>query len=73
VAHIRASGEWSLRDRARLGSELTAVLQAELLSQFFERVPKEKYDEVVEKVIQRDLSPYEAIKLLLNGNSNREM
>jgi len=73
LAHIRASGEWSLRDRARLGSELTAVLQAELLSQFFERVPKEKYDEVVEKVIQRDLSPYEAIKLLLNGNSNQEM
>jgi LAO/AO transport system kinase len=73
VAHIRQSGEWNLRDRARLGSELNAVLQAELLSQFFARVPKEKYEEVVEKVIQRDLSPYEAIKILLNGNSNQEM
>ena len=73
VAHIRESGEWGLRDRARLGSELNAVLQAELLSQFFERVPKEKYDEVVEKVIQRDLSPYEAIKILMNGNTNQEM
>jgi LAO/AO transport system kinase len=68
VAHIHQSGEWHLRDRARLGSELEAVLQAELLSQFFEKVQKEKYDEIMEKVIQRNLSPYEAVRMLLNGN-----
>lgn len=73
VAHIRQNGEWTLRDRARLGSELEAVLQEELMSRFFEKVQKEKYNEVVEKVVQRDLSPYEAIKILLNGDSSEEM
>jgi len=73
AAHIRQNGEWSLRDRARLGSELESVLQAELMSQFFKKVQKEKYDEVLEKVIRRDLSPHEAIKILLNGNSDQEL
>jgi LAO/AO transport system kinase len=73
VAHIRQNGEWTLRDRARLGSELEAALQEELMGRFFEKVQKEKYNEVVEKVVQRDLSPYEAIKILLNGDSSEEM
>jgi LAO/AO transport system kinase len=73
VAHIRQNGEWTLRDRARLGSELEAALQEELMNRFFEKVQKEKYNEVVEKVVQRDLSPYEAIKILLNGDSSEEM
>lgn len=68
MAHIRQSGEWSLRDRARLGSELESVLQAELMGQFLANIQKEKYDEIMEKVIQRNISPYEAVKMLLNGN-----
>jgi len=68
VEHIRQSGDWALRDRARLGSEMEAVLQQELMSRFLESLPKEKYNEVTEKVIQRSISPYEAVKLLLNGN-----
>jgi LAO/AO transport system kinase len=73
VAHIRQNGDWARRDRARLGSTLEAALQEELMSRFFEKVQKEKYDEIVEKVIQRDLSPYEAIQLLLNGHSSQVM
>ena len=68
MAHIRQSGEWSLRDRARLGSELESVLQAELMGRFLANIQKEKYDEIMEKVIQRNISPYEAVKMLLNGN-----
>jgi len=72
IAHLRQSGDWALRDRARLGSELDAVLQEELVNRFFERVQKNEYDSVVDKVISRKLSPYEAVKLLLNGNSEQE-
>jgi len=72
AAHLRQNGGWVLRDKARLGSELEAVLQEELVNRFFERVPKEKYDAIVEKVMQRNLSPYEAIQTLLNGNTNLE-
>jgi GTPase len=68
-AHLRQNGEWALRDRARLRSELEAVLQEELMIQFMSSVPKEKYDEIIEQVIQRNISPYEAVKVLVNGNT----
>ena len=68
VAHIRQSGEWTLRDRARLGSELEAVLQEELLNRFMTGIQKDQYEELKEKVINRNISPYEAVRELLNGN-----
>ena len=67
VAHLRVSGDWDSRDRARLGSELEAALQEELMSRFREGVQQTKYEEVIEKVMNRNLSPYEAVKILLNG------
>ena len=72
VAHLRQSGDWALRDRTRLGSELEAVLQAELLNRFFEKIQKEKYNEVLEKVLHRNISPYDAVNVLLNENSKQE-
>lgn len=69
AAHLRQSGDWAARDRARLGSELEAVLQEALLTHFHETIPPEKYEEVVEKVLSRNLSPWEAVQFLLNGSS----
>ena len=67
--HLRQSGDWAARDRARLVSELDALIREELMSRFVENIPQAKYDEVVEKVLNRDLSPYEAIKFLVNLTS----
>jgi LAO/AO transport system kinase len=64
--HLRQSGEWSARDRARLGSEMETFLQETLMARFFENIQQEEYEEVMEKVLNRDLSPYEAVKFLLN-------
>jgi GTPase len=72
IAHLRQSGDWALRDRSRLKSELEAVLQEELMNRFFENIQQERYNEVVEKVLQRNVSPYEAVKLLLNESSEQE-
>jgi LAO/AO transport system kinase len=72
IAHLRHSGDWALRDGARLRSELDAVLQEELVERFFERVQKDEYAAVVEKVLNRTISPYQAVKLLLNGSSEQE-
>lgn len=69
VAHLRVSGDWADRERARLGSELEAALQEELMSRFRAGVRQSKYEEVVEDVMNRTLSPYEAVKILLNGNA----
>jgi len=71
-AHLHQSGDWALRDRARLGSELEAVLQEELLNRFFDGIQQGKYNEVMENVLQRNISPYEAVILLLNGRSKQE-
>ncbi|HSO12902.1 MAG TPA: methylmalonyl Co-A mutase-associated GTPase MeaB [Anaerolineales bacterium] len=67
AAHLHQSGDWSARDRARLRSELDAVLQEELMSRFLTGIHRKEYEEVLEKVIRRDISPYEAVQALLNG------
>lgn len=69
VAHLRQSGDWAARDRARLGSEMEALLGESLMSRFMDSVQQSKYEEVVEKVLKRKLSPYEAVHFLLNGNT----
>ena len=68
-AHLRQSGDWTARDRARLGSEMDGILREALVGRFMQSVPQQNYKEVVEKVMDRNISPYEAVNLLLNGIS----
>ncbi|WKZ49459.1 MAG: methylmalonyl Co-A mutase-associated GTPase MeaB [Anaerolineales bacterium] len=72
AAHLRVTGDWASRDRSRLGSELEAALGEALMRRFFQNIQKEKYDEMVEQVVKRTLSPHEAVKVLLNGNLKQE-
>ena len=69
VGHLHQSGDWAARDRARLGSELEEVLRDVLMGRFMQTVPQTKYEEIVEKVLNRNISPYEAVNLLLDGIS----
>jgi LAO/AO transport system kinase len=66
--HLHQSGDRAARDRARLESELEAYLQDALMDRFMEKLPREDYQEILEKVVNRNISPYEAVKSLLNGN-----
>ncbi len=65
--HLRQSGDWTARDRARLESETEALLRAMLMDRFFEGIQQGKYEEMIERIVNRNISPYEAVKLLLNG------
>jgi LAO/AO transport system kinase len=67
AAHLRQSGDWTARDRARLGSEMEALLREALMDRFLESVSQVKYEEMIDKVIDRNISPYEAVNFLLNG------
>ena len=67
VAHLTQSGGWAVRERARLEVELDALIREELVSRFRQDIPQKQYETVLEKIIQRELSPGEAVKLLLNG------
>lgn len=66
--HLRQTGDWAARDRARLVSEMESLLQEALMDRFRENVQPQNYDEIIEKVLNRNISPYEAVKSLLNGN-----
>ena len=68
AAHLHQSGDWTARDRARLGSEMEALLQEALMDRFLDDIPHKEYEEIIEKVIHRNLSPSEAVTFLLNGN-----
>jgi len=65
--HLRQSGDWANRDRTRLSSELEALLQDELMNRFLGDLQKKVYEDILDKVIQRDLSPYDAVRSLMNG------
>lgn len=67
AAYLRQNGDWATRDRARLGSEMDALLQEALMDRFLASIPQEQYDEMIENVVRRNISPYEAVKILLNG------
>ncbi len=66
-AHLHQSGDWAARDRARLRSEMEALLKDALMNRFLDEVQQKIYDDTIEKVYNRGLSPYEAVKYLLNG------
>jgi LAO/AO transport system kinase len=67
AAHLTQSGGWAVRDRARLEVELDALIRDELVSRFRQSVPQNQYESVLEKIIQRELSPGEAVGMLMNG------
>jgi LAO/AO transport system kinase len=65
--YLRLSGDWTVRARARLEAELEAALQSALMNQFRERVSEDRYNQVMDQVFERSLSPSEAVKRLING------
>ncbi len=67
VVYLTQSGDWAVRERARLEVELDALIREALVNDFHRDVPQKKYDDVLEKIIQRNLSPLEAVKMLMNG------
>jgi LAO/AO transport system kinase len=64
--HLRQSGDWDCRERTRLEAELEVLLTETLVGRFRSRIPNHRYDEVVDQLVQRSLSPWEAVKVLLN-------
>jgi LAO/AO transport system kinase len=65
--HLRVSGDWAARERARLESEMEALLVEALMTRFRAEVPNGKFESAVEKVHERTLSPWEAVQMLVNG------
>ncbi len=69
VGHLHQSGDWAARDRARLGSEMEALLRERLMNRFLETIQNDEYKSIVENVLNRNISPYEAVNSLLDKDS----
>jgi LAO/AO transport system kinase len=67
--HLRQSGDWAARERNRLEAELNELIQGALVARFRQDISKSMYEETLEKVIKRELAPWEAVKSLLNGGA----
>ena len=65
--HLRQSGDWTKRERARLETELDLMITETLVAQFRAQLPDSRYDEIVNQMTKRTLSPWEAVKSLMNG------
>lgn len=66
--YLHESGEWERRERARLQSELDILLQAALVSRWRETVSQEAYRGTVDRLVRRDISPWQAVENLLDGH-----
>jgi LAO/AO transport system kinase len=66
--YLEKSGEWQRRERARLQSELDMLLQALLVSRWRQTVSQEAYQGVLDQLLQRDISPWQAVEILLDGH-----
>jgi LAO/AO transport system kinase len=65
AAHLRQSGEWRRRERARLSTEFDLFVQQTLVDRFRASLPATKLDEVMDSLQNRKTSPREALKVLL--------
>ena len=68
--YLRQSGEWQKRDRVRLQVELEALLQETLVARWRSRVPAETYQALLDEVIQRRISPLNAMSELMHFDVN---
>lgn len=65
--HLRKSGEWHRRERARLSAEFDLFVQQTLVDRFRASLPETKLAEVMDSIQNRKMSPREALNVLLKG------
>lgn len=63
------SGEWQKRDRIRLQAELESVLRETLVARWRQTIGEPEYLSVLNLLVERRISPYQAVEKLLNGGS----
>ena len=64
--YLERSGEWQRRERERLQNHLESLLRETLMERLRNRVQPEDYAAWVEKMINREVSPYAVMRHLLD-------
>jgi LAO/AO transport system kinase len=66
------NGGWEQRERARLQSELDARIRENLLERWRSGLSPTAYQETLEALLAREISPQEAVNRLVNKEERRE-
>jgi len=66
-AYLDATGGWTQRERWRLQSELDLLLQNTLVEDFHSRLPAGVYEQAVEDMLKRHISPFQAVEKLVDS------
>jgi LAO/AO transport system kinase len=66
--HLQLSGEWQQREQARLEAELNLLLQSALVDRWKTNVPEQMYLDVLQQVTRRELSLWQAVQTLMDGD-----
>ena len=69
--YLRSTGGWAARDQARLASETETILQQALMDRFHADEPQTRYNEVLQQVFARSLSPWQAVAMLTGSTADQ--
>jgi len=67
--YLEQTGDWKRRERARLEAELEARLRQGLLERWRESASFNLYDEILERLVARRISPSQAVSALIDGGN----
>jgi LAO/AO transport system kinase len=67
--HLAESGEWEQREQSRMETELAMIVQDRLMRQWRSRLPVEQYQQILDAVYHRRISPWQAAEQLTNGDN----
>jgi LAO/AO transport system kinase len=65
--YLEQTGERRNRDRARLQAELDMLIQGNLVKRWQQQVTDRQYQDMLESLIARQISPHRAAEILMNG------
>ncbi len=68
AAHLRSSGDWARRERARLEAEFDLLFQETLVARFLAQLPAGRLDSLLAALQERKLAPRAGVEQLLNGD-----
>jgi LAO/AO transport system kinase len=66
AAYLRSSGAWQSREQERVQNNLQNLIQATLVARWQKQVAPDHYQAVLQRLYRREISPYQAVDLLLN-------
>ena len=65
--YLKASGEWNRREYDRMAAELDHLLRDELLARWRSSFSEQRFQEILDRLVNRQISPFAATQEMLAG------